>query len=131
MLEKPDSKPETIPEYRNANATVGTQKMTIAIEMQQGIKRLAGPRRDGDNFESMIARAARAAGISYRQAKTFFYAESDDPRSKAVEAVRAAVAKHKAASDELTELRNRVARLERLLASKDEDGSRKARAVAR
>ena len=116
MAEKPDTKPERIPESRMTNPLVGTQKMSIALQMQRDIKLLAGPRRSGDNHESMIARAARAAGISYRQAKTFFYGESDDPRSKSVEAVRAAVAKQEmAGSDELKELRERIVRLEHLL----------------
>lgn len=66
--------------------------MSIALEMKSSIVRLAGPRGDADTKESMIARAARKARISYRQAKSFYYGESTNPRVVAVERVRAALA---------------------------------------
>ncbi|WP_454917334.1 hypothetical protein [Xanthobacter sediminis] len=65
--------------------------MTIAAEMNQSIRVLAGPRGDNDTRESMLARAARRAGISYRQARALYYSEAKDPKSSVVERVRAAV----------------------------------------
>lgn len=114
MAENADSKLEISPEFR----TTGATKMSLAVEMQNGIKELGADRKNGGNRETMIAHAARQAGITFRQAKTFFYAESENPRGKAIEAVRAAIARkeqEKAASNELTELRQRIARIEQLL----------------
>ncbi|MET3352346.1 UNVERIFIED_ORG: catalase [Xanthobacter viscosus] len=68
-------------------------EMTLAAEMHQSIKVLGGPRGDIDTRESMLARAARCAGISYRQARALYYKESSDPRASVVERVRAAMAK--------------------------------------
>ena len=115
---------------------IGSQKMSIVLEMQAGIYKLAGERRPSDTRESMIRRAARAAGISYRQARSFFYAETENPRAKAIEAVREAVAKRdqqiqQQASDELTELRRRVTRLEMLIAVASENLNRAAGPEAR
>lgn len=114
MAENADSKLEISPEFR----TTGATKMSLAVEMQNGIKELGADGKNGGNRETMIAHAARQAGITFRQAKTFFYAESENPRGKAIEAVRAAIARkeqEKAASNELTELRQRIARIEQLL----------------
>lgn len=62
-----------------------------ALDMKGAILTLAGPRRDSDTREAMIARAARRAGISFRQAKSLFYGESSDPRNSVVEKVRLAL----------------------------------------
>ena len=57
---------------------------TLAEEMKDGIVRLCGDRSVHDNRESWLARGARRAGISCRQAKSLFYAESDDPSGQVV-----------------------------------------------
>lgn len=57
---------------------------TLAEEMKDGIARLCGPRAVHDNRESWLARGARRAGISYRQAKSLFYSESEDPSGQVV-----------------------------------------------
>lgn len=102
--------------------------MSIVVEMQRGIIALAGNRLPSDTRESMIARAARQAGISYRQAKSFFYAETRNPRGNAIEAVRDAVARRtqneQAAANDLSELRSRIARLESLLGATSAHGHR-------
>lgn len=67
--------------------------VTLAVEMHQSIKTLAGPRGDVDTRESMLSRAARRAGITYRQARALYYRETSDPRASVVERVRAAMAK--------------------------------------
>ena len=61
-------------------------------EMKEKVKLLAGPWVDSDTKEARIARAARAAGISFRQAKSLYYGETQDPRSSVVERVREAAA---------------------------------------
>ena len=111
-------------------------KMTCADEMRSAIATLAGERRWHDTRESWLAGAARKAGISYRQAKAFFYGEARNPSVETVERVRAAL-KHKlpgAASDDngIEELRTLVAqmdavadRLERLGIGKDADRARR------
>lgn len=71
--------------------TEQSRAMSIAAEMHQSIRTLAGPRGENDTRESMLARAARRAGISQRQARALFYGEAKDPKSSVVERVRAAV----------------------------------------
>ena len=66
-------------------------KMTCADEMKTAISTLAGERRWHDTRESWLAGAARKAGISYRQAKAFFYGEARNPSVETVERVRAAL----------------------------------------
>ena len=94
---------------------------TLVEEMQQAIRELAGPRSFGDTRESWLNRAARRAGISFRRAKAFHYGEVKNPRVQDVEKVRNAVhstpqRRTGAHTDELTELRARLERLEALVA---------------
>jgi hypothetical protein len=65
---------------------------TVTEEMRDAIIKLAGERAFFETREVWIARAARRAGITARQAKAFFYKESPSPRHHDVEAVRLAVA---------------------------------------
>jgi hypothetical protein len=67
------------------------RKMQIAEEMKHAVTMLAGERGWHDTRESWLAGAARKAGISYRQAKAFFYGEAVNPSAEAVERVRAAL----------------------------------------
>lgn len=95
-------------------------EMHVALEMKQSIVLLAGTRQPEDTRESMIARAARRAGISFRQAKSFFYGETTNPRSGVVERVRAAIdnanaAQEAKARDESTRIREQIALLEQRL----------------
>lgn len=125
MPETSDNKPENV-------------AVSVAFEMKGSVVSLAGPRQATDTRESMIARAARRAGISYRQAKAFFYGEVVNPRVEAVERVRAAVraaARQSRAEaigrDELGELRTRMDRIERLLAAAYSDGGSGGAAAVR
>lgn len=88
MLEKSSGNPES--EEEGA--------VSIALEMRHSIHHLAGPNTDSDTREARISRAALAAGISFRQAKSLFYGETKDPKSSIVTRVRDAVARanHKA-----------------------------------
>lgn len=81
MTEISSTKPET----------EGRVVTSIALEMKHSIVLLAGHRHSSDTRESMIARAARRANISFRQAKALFYGETRDPRASVVEKVRAAI----------------------------------------
>lgn len=84
-------------------------KMTVAAEMKDAIVFLAGPRGWHDNRKSWLSKGARAAGISYRQARSLFYQEAENPRSKIVEAVREALRKRH--SETLKEARNAYSEL--------------------
>lgn len=108
MPESPSRKPES--------------EMNVASEMKHSMMVLAGPRLPSDTRESMLARAARRAGISFRQAKTFFYGEANDPRASVVERVRAAIEKANAGQEakaraEYERVREQIALLEQRLAA--------------
>lgn len=108
MPEIPSRKPES--------------EMNVASEMKHSMMVLAGPRLPSDTRESMLARAARRAGISFRQAKSFFYGEANDPRASVVERVRAAIEKANAGQEakaraEYDDIREQIAALEQRLAA--------------
>lgn len=112
MPEIPSRKPES--------------EMNVASEMKHSMMVLAGPRLPSDTRESMLARAARRAGISFRQAKTFFYGEANDPRASVVERVRAAIEKANAGQEakaraEYDDIREQIAVLEQRLAALGSD----------
>lgn len=99
--------------------TEKSSEMSLVDEMHDGIKTLAGPRQWNDTRESWLARGARAAGISFRAARAFYYREWADPRASVVDSVRAAVARQNRQSqteaterDALQELHERIAVLE-------------------
>lgn len=106
MAESSSRKPET----------EGCVVTSVAIEMKRSIVLLAGTRRDSDTRESMIARAARRAGISFRQAKSLFYGETRDPRASVVESVRSAMK-----AQEADVLLARISALEATLAQVDSE----------
>jgi len=102
---------------------------TVTEEMRDAIIKLAGERAFFETREVWIARAARRAGITARQAKAFFYREASSPRHQDVEAVRLAVATLNSAEEardserrdrELEELRAIVDRLEAVADRLDE-----------
>jgi hypothetical protein len=101
--------------------------------MQELVAAVAGPREWGDTRQSWIARAARRAGISFRQAKSIFYGEITDPEHKAVRRLRDFItaSEEKAVRDERNEFRARLARLEAALLSTDPDFHRETLAVLR
>lgn len=97
-------------------------EMNVSAEMKRSIVVLAGPRGDSDTRESMIARAARRAGISFRQAKSFFYEETTNPRFGVVARVRAAIenanlAQEAKARAEYEHVREQIELLEQRLAA--------------
>lgn len=60
---------------------------SVSLDWKASIVELAGGRRDSDTKESMIARAARAAGISYRTAKSLYYGETEDPKTSVAQKI--------------------------------------------
>ena len=54
--------------------------MSAAVNWSEMIGVIAGPKLPGDTGESWLARAARRAGITYRQAKALKYGETTDPK---------------------------------------------------
>lgn len=101
----------------------------VAIEMREAIIKLAGSPAWFDRRERWLERAARAAKISYRSAKSLFYCEAENPGSETVEKVRAALAEREAARrteeaaarDEYQQLVARISRLESRLDQEDAD----------
>lgn len=68
----------------------GKRKMSIAVNWSQMIGAIAGPMQPGDTRESWLSRAARRAGISYRQAKALRYGEVTDPKFSVANSVLSA-----------------------------------------
>jgi hypothetical protein len=105
--------------------------------MREYVLEVAGQGGVYDNRMSVIARAARKAGITFRQAKSLFYGEITDPTHLAARRMidEANAIKdrreEKAASNELNELRQRLARLEHLLLATDPDFHRETVAALR
>ena len=93
---------------------------TLIDEMREAIRELAGPRSFTDTRESWLNRAARRAGISFRQAKAFHYGETMNPRSQDVEKVRAAVQSKQhtrtGARTHVRDVEERLQELEKLVA---------------
>jgi hypothetical protein len=90
---------------------------TLVEEMRDAIRELAGPRSFTDTRESWLNRAARRAGISFRQAKAFHYGETMNPRVADVEKVRTAVrSTHTGAHTHVRDVEERLQALEQLVA---------------
>lgn len=100
----------------------GKAEMDISIEMHSAISKLAGHRDWRDTRGRWLEKAARAAGISYRQAKSLFYGETKDPKWSVVEKVRAArdrmlAAQEAGARDDRDTILARLERLEAIASS--------------
>lgn len=61
----------------------------LAVEMKNAVIEL-GEQQPGEKNKRFLERAARAAGISFRSAKSLFYCEAQNPGSLIVDSVRAA-----------------------------------------
>ena len=99
---------------------------SLAIEMRQGIIRLAGERSWFETRQRWLERAARIAGISTRTAKALFYCEIVDPKSSVVERVRSALRdfdreQEAKARDERSDILERIARIESRMGQTDPD----------
>jgi len=58
----------------------GVRKVSRVMNWQAEITAIAGPMYPGDTRESWLARAARKAGITFRQCKAMYYGETTDPK---------------------------------------------------
>lgn len=77
----------------------GVRKMDRVAYWATEIELIAGPRLANDTRESWLARAARRAGITFRQCKALYYGEMIDPKvSVAIGVVAAAQAARREAS---------------------------------
>ena len=63
------------------------EKVSGAV-MREFVVAVAGPRQWADTRQSWLARAARKAGISYRQCKSLFYGEITDPNHRSARLMR-------------------------------------------
>ena len=94
----------------------------LAAEMRGAIIELAGNPAVFDTRDRWLEKAARAAGISRRMAKSFFYSERTNPSAEVVESVRAALRNLRTknedyldvANEARLEYREMLARIERL-----------------
>jgi hypothetical protein len=73
---------------------------------------IAGPMLANETRESWLNRAARKAGIAYRQAKALYYGETDDPKvSVAYNVLKAAATARREAMERAERLENHAAKL--------------------
>lgn len=77
------------------------EKFSKGIGMRELIAAVAGPRTWSDTRESWLARAARRAGISYRQVKSLWYGEIKDDRHRSARLMRDAAEKYQAIASAL------------------------------
>lgn len=63
-------------------------------ELRELVGVVAGQREWSDTRETWLGRAARRAGISYRQCKALWYAEITDPTHRSARLMRDAAAEH-------------------------------------
>lgn len=97
----------------------------LALEMRDAITTLAGQRGWSETRERWLDRAARSAGITYRQARSLFYCEGN-PRATLIEQVRAAVRRRqkeqlKEAREAYAALIGTIQRAQEALLIRDED----------
>ena len=71
----------------------GVREMGRVLSWPSEIEAIAGAKHSGDTRESWLARAARRAGITYRQCRALYYGETSDPKvSVAISVIGAAQA---------------------------------------
>lgn len=75
-----------------------SEKFSGGRAVRELVAAVAGPREWSDTRESWINRAARRAGISFRQAKALFYGEITDPFHKSARLMRDAAERLEAAA---------------------------------
>lgn len=64
------------------------EKSYGVLSLRDLVAKVAGPRQWSDTREAWLARAARKAGISFRQCKALFYGEIVDPNHKSARLMR-------------------------------------------
>lgn len=96
-----------------------------AVEWREAIANIAGPVGHDDTRESWLARAARKANITFRQAKALYYGECADPRYSVAVKVRQAAEKiqreEEALRNDVAEIWDRLSKLETRISEIDQD----------
>lgn len=67
-----------------------SEKYSGRRDLRELVATVAGPRQWSDTRESWLARAGRAAGLSFRQVKAIWYGEILDPEHRAIRRLTAA-----------------------------------------
>lgn len=75
---------------RLPDVSASPQPNDLRKEMSLAIWEIGGPIGYGENLSSVLGRAAKEAGITWRMAKALFYRERRNPGGLAVDGVRAA-----------------------------------------
>jgi hypothetical protein len=70
-----------------------TEKISKGPNVREIVIAVAGPREFSDTRETWLRRAARRAGISYRQAKALWYGEITDPHHRSARLLQDAATK--------------------------------------
>ena len=103
--------------------SIGTCKMEITVEARSLIREIAGTTDYGFQIQEMLTLVARKTGIGARRLRGIWNSEARSIRAEEIDALRAAAASRKRiaeeakASDELEQLRGRIASLEKRVAS--------------
>lgn len=79
-----------------------SEKLSGVLSLRELVAKVAGPREWSDTRETWLARAARKAGISYRQCKALFYGEIADPNHKSARLMRDAAEEYEKTARSLT-----------------------------
>lgn len=90
-----------------------------SVCMRELVATVAGPNEWSDNRKSLIAKAARQAGITFRQAKALFYGEITDPNHRSARLMRDAA--ERKAKTEATRLAEQFETIARSLGAVDQD----------
>jgi hypothetical protein len=104
------------------------------MEAAIGLKRLAEPIPAGDKVKSQIARAAKAAKLSYTRAKDLWYGDARSVHPEELEAIRNAQSKRRPADELLaiaTDFEALAERAAKVLAASDRSGADAFRLLAR
>lgn len=95
-------------------------------DMQVAVRDLGEMLRErGDLTDRLIEKCSDAIGISYRQAKRYWYCETPRPDRVHFKEIQRLLAGERTPQDELQELRDRIAQLERALVQTDPSQDRK------
>ena len=104
---------------KSPKTSLSSKAMDAALEAKSLISTIGQGFPVGTPIKTVIARVSRDVGLGERRVRAFWNGEVSRPHSDGIDALRAAAAKrqHRTATDELRELRQRVAHLERIIAA--------------
>jgi predicted phage-related endonuclease len=93
------------------------------VDVRAALRELSEPWERGDKIKAAIARAARAAGLSYWRAFDIWYGKARRIEPHEIDAIQNALAKRRkeVTRNEVHDLRTRLARVEAALVQTDEE----------